>query len=200
MKSKFTSMFGKFALLLGIALMLSAWTNAQDREITGTVTSFEDGSTLPGVSIVVKGTTIGTVTDVNGKYSITVPEDATTLVFSFVGMVTEEVPIEGRKVIDVSMVPDIMGLEEVVVIGYGEAKKEDLTGSVTAVSVEDFNQGSITSPQELISGKTAGVQITTNSGAPGEGATIRIRGGSSLRASNDPLIIIDGVPVDGTGI
>lgn len=175
-------------------------TLAQERTITGTITSFDDRSTLPGVSIVVKGTTLGTITDMDGKYSITVPSDAATLIYSFIGMATEEMIIEGQTMIDMAMVADILGLGEVIVIGYGTTKKGDATGAVTTVSVKDFNKGSITSPQDLLIGRTAGVQITTNSGAPGEGSTIRIRGGSSLSASNDPLIVVDGVPLDNESI
>src|SRR5690606_11344451 len=148
----------------------------------------DDRTGLPGVSILEKGTTNGTVTDAEGNYSISVPENAV-LVFSFVGYASQEVSVEGRSTIDVSMETDVMALGEVVVIGYGQQEKKDVTGSVLAFSTKDFNKGVITSPQELLVGKVAGVQITTNSGAPGAGSTIRIRGGSSLNATNDPLIV-----------
>ncbi len=108
--------------------------------------------------------------------------------------------IDKSQILNVALAPTITSLNQVLIIGYGQVKKGDATGSVTAVSTKDFNRGSITNPMELMAGKTAGVQITTNSGAPGSGATIRIRGGSSLSASNDPLFVIDGVPVDNDGI
>ncbi|MCK4663656.1 MAG: TonB-dependent receptor [Bacteroidales bacterium] len=186
----------KKTIFFFLILFITANLFAQKRTITGTVISSDDNTTLPGVSVVVKGTTIGTITDIDGKYSLEVPENATNLIFTYIGMVSEDIEIGANKVVDLSMVLDIMGLDEIVVIGYGTTRKGDATGSVTAISVKDFNKGSITSPQELLMGKTAGVQITTGGGAPGEKATIRIRGGSSLKASNDPLIVIDGVPID----
>ncbi len=168
------------------------------RNIAGTVTG-TDGEVIPGVSVIVKGTTTGTMTDATGKYSITVPDEATTLVFTYIGMETQEVEITGN-VINCLLKFSDSEIAEVVVIGYGEIKKEDATGSVSTVSSDDFNQGAIISPQDLISGKTSGVQITSGGGAPGEGSVIRIRGGSSLSAINDPLIVIDGVPIDNEGV
>jgi iron complex outermembrane receptor protein len=122
------------------------------------------------------------------------------LVFSFIGKATKEVTVGSQTVIDVSLEDDIKTLGEVVVIGYGSQKKKDLTGSVAAINSEDFNKGNIASPDQLVVGKVAGVQITSNGGAPGAGSTIRIRGGASLNANNDPLIVIDGVPLDNSGI
>ncbi|MDN5330418.1 MAG: TonB-dependent starch-binding outer membrane protein SusC [Bacteroidales bacterium] len=172
---------------------------AQDLTVKGKVTDATDGSSLPGVTVLVKNTTQGTVTDINGNYSISVKKGAT-LAFSFVGYQTQEFVIDKSQFLNVALAPTITSLNQVLIIGYGQVKKGDATGSVTAVSTKDFNRGSITNPMELMAGKTAGVQITTNSGAPGSGATIRIRGGSSLSASNDPLFVIDGVPVDNDGI
>ncbi len=169
---------------------------AQERVISGTVVDGEDNSPLPGVSILVKGTSNGTVTGIDGMYSISV-SDGAVLVFSFVGYESQEIAVGSSNSINVSMGVDVVALEEIVVIGYGTQKKEDLTGAVTAIGTEDFNKGVISSPQELLMGRTSGVQITTGGGAPGTGATIRIRGGSSLSASNDPLIVVDGVPVGG---
>jgi iron complex outermembrane receptor protein len=171
---------------------------AQDVRISGRVTDANDGSTLPGVSIAVKGTTTGSITDINGSFSMTVAQGST-LVFSFIGYNSQEILVGNQTSIRVVMVPSVTTLEEAVVIGYGTVKKSDATGSVAVVSSKDFNRGAITSPQELLVGKSTGVVITSNSGAPGAGATIRIRGGSSLNASNDPLIVIDGVPIDNTG-
>ena len=171
----------------------------QNVSITGTVTDAATNEPLPGVSVVVKGTTNGTTTDVNGKYILNAK--ATDLLeFSFVGYEKQELSVSGRSIIDVALVFSSEQLKEVVVIGYGTTKKADLTGAVTTVSSKDFNKGAITSPQELLVGKTAGVVINTNSGAPGAGAQIRIRGGSSLLASNDPLVIIDGVPLDNNDV
>lgn len=135
----------------------------------------------------------------DGEYSIMVNPDAV-LVFSFIGYIEQEIPVNNRTTIDVGLQVDVMQIAEVVTIGYGTTRKEDATGSVKAIDSEDFNRGSITSPQQLVVGKIAGVQITDRGGAPGERATIRIRGGSSLAANNDPLIVIDGVPLDNEGI
>lgn len=175
-----------------LTMALGAW--AQET-VVGKVTDSSDGSGLPGVNILEKGTSNGSLTDTNGDYTITVQPGAV-LVFSFVGFSTQEVAVSGQTTINVSLEVDATQLDEVVVVGYGEVKREDLTGSVTAVSSRDFNKGVLTSPQDLLVGKLAGVQVTSNSGAPGAGSTIRIRGGSSLSASNDPLIVIDGFPVD----
>ncbi len=184
---------------LALIALLSLFTGqagwAQGRVVTGRVLAQEDGSGLPGVSVVVKGTTSGTATDGSGNYSLSVPGNETVLVFSFIGYVSQEVPVGAQSAVNVTLAPDVTALSEVVVVGYGTQKKEDLTGAVTAISAKDFNPGQITTPEQLITGKVAGVQITP-SGAPGSGSRIRIRGGSSLNASNDPLVVIDGVPVD----
>lgn len=172
---------------------------AQTGAVTGTVTDSGDGQTLPGVTVLIKGTTSGAATDINGKYTLDVSPNAT-LVFSYVGYESQEIVVQPNTTLNVVLVAQLTSLDEFVVIGYGVQKKEDATGSVTAIDDRDFNTGSITSPIDLISGKVAGVQITTGGGAPGDAATIRIRGGSSLSASNDPLFVIDGIPVDNDGI
>ncbi len=195
MKSGF---FSKLALILG-GLLLAGSLYAQKIAVTGKVTDASDGSPLPGVNIVEKGTTNGTVTDANGNYSLSVKQGVT-LAFSFVGYLTQEMPVNNHTIINVSLHFNEITLKEVVAIGYGTVKKEDATGSVAAVTSDEFNRGAITSPQDLIAGKIAGVQITNAGGAPGAGVTIRIRGGSSLSASNDPLIVIDGVPIDNEGV
>ncbi len=183
-------------LILGFTLPGLAQTS-----VSGTVTDAQSGETLPGVNITIKNMPErGTATNANGTYSLNVPSLQDTLVFSFVGFVRQEVPINGRTTIDVALSPDVQQLEDVVVIGYGTQDVDDNTGSITSVSSEDFNEGAVTSPEELFQGKAAGVTVTSNDGAPGSGATIRIRGGSSLSASNDPLFVIDGVPLDGGGI
>ncbi len=191
-KNKFFSMILLFGFLLAVNIGYAQKT------ISGTVVD-DTGSPLPGASVSVKGTTIGVMTNNDGTYQLSVPEDATTLKFRFIGMEEVEKEIIGN-VINCTLQPTSTGIDEVVVIGYGQVKKEDATGAVTSVSSDDFNKGAITNPIDLISGKTAGVQITSTSGAPGGGSVIRIRGGSSLSANNDPLIVIDGVPVDNSGI
>ena len=162
--------------------------------ITGKVVT-PNGDPLPGVTIIVKGTTIGTATDVSGSFSLSVPETAGTLVASFIGYTNQEIPFSGPGNLNITLRDDAKALEEVVVIGYGTQKKEDLSGAVAAVSSKDFQRGNVTTPEQLITGKVAGVQITSNGGQPGSGSSIRIRGGASLNASNDPLIVVDGVPL-----
>jgi len=181
-------------------LLLSQFAYSQNKTITGRVIDPRDGSAIAGVNVTAKGASSGTQTKSDGTYSLTVGPSVTTLVFSSVGFATLEVPISGRSTLDVSLAINNTSLEEVVVIGYGTRMKKDLTGAVTSVTAKDFNRGTITTPEQLIAGKVAGVQITSNGGAPGAGSTIRIRGGASLNASNDPLIVIDGVPVDNGGI
>lgn len=185
-------------MMLFVFGLLSMAAMAQDVTITGTIRE-KDGALLPGANIVVKGTTRGTQSDVNGAYKLIVPANST-LIYSFVGKNPQEVVVGSRTSIDVTLEDDAKSLTEVVVIGYGTQRKKDLTGSVVAVTSKDFVQGQITNPEQLVAGKVAGVQITSNGGAPGSGSQIRIRGGSSLNANNDPLIVIDGVPVDNNSI
>jgi TonB-dependent starch-binding outer membrane protein SusC len=167
--------------------------------VSGKVTSSDDGSALPGVNILEKGTTNGTVTDGDGSFKMSVGANAV-LDFSFIGYVAQQVAVGNQTTINVVLQTDVTALQEVVVVGYGEVKKKDATGAVVNISNKDFNKGVLTSPQDLLVGKFAGVAITSSSGAPGAGSTIRIRGGSSLNASNDPLIVIDGFPVDNIGV
>lgn len=187
---------------LNVMMLLWAFvsisTMAQDITVSGKVQE-SNGSVLPGVSVLVKGTTRGTQTDADGNFKIAAPSSAT-LVFSFVGMTTQEVAINNRTQLSVTLQNDNKQLAEVVVIGYGTQRKKDLTGSIATITTADFNKGNIATPDQLVAGKVAGVQITPNGGAPGAGSTIRIRGGASLNASNDPLIVIDGVPLDNTTI
>ncbi|WP_245957635.1 TonB-dependent receptor [Niabella yanshanensis] len=183
------------AFLTLIMVICALTVFAQTREVTGTVT--EDVSNLPvsGATVEVKGTNYATVTDSAGNYRLVVPEGSSTLVFSFVGYTNLELPVTGA-VVNAVLTHTTGSMESVVVIGYGTARKKDLTGAVATVSAKDFQKGNITTPDQLIAGKVSGVAITSNGGRPGQGSTIRIRGGSSLNASNDPLIVIDGVPVD----
>lgn len=186
-------------LLIIFLVLASVPSWAQTRTVSGKVTSGDDGTPLPGVSILEKGTSNGTVTNADGLFSINTNDNAT-LVFSFVGYASQEIIVGDRSSVEVVLETDVTALNEIVIIGYGEQKREDVTGSVVAISSKDFNRGVMSSPQDLLVGKVAGVVVTSNSGAPGSGSTIRIRGGSSLSASNDPLIVIDGFPVDNSGI
>lgn len=170
---------------------------AAQRTITGTVTDASTGEGLIGANVVVKGTTVGTVTDFDGSYSLAVPENADSLSFSYTGYKNVIMAI-GSGIVNVALESGSI-LDEVVLIGYGTVKREDATGSLQSVTSESFNKGAITGAQELLAGKIAGVVITTG-GAPGEGAAIRIRGESSLFASNDPLVVVDGVPLETDGI
>lgn len=188
------------AVVLSALLLFTHVLHAQDKLISGKVTDSKDGLGVAGINVTPKGSTGGTQTGVDGTYKITVGPSVTVLVFSSVGFTTQEVVIDGRNSINVSLSASVSSLNEVVVIGYGTRMKKDLTGSVTAITSKDFNKGTITTPEQLIAGKVAGVQVTSNGGAPGSGSTIRIRGGASLNASNSPLIVIDGVPVDNGGI
>lgn len=167
---------------------------AQNRTVTGTVTD-QNGRGVAGVTVTVKGANTATQTDANGMYQITVPENGT-LVFTSVGFARSEISVAGRTSFDIPLQSTEANLTEVVVIGYGTARRRDLTGSVSSVTARDFNKGVQVSPDQLIQGKVPGVQILNNSGAPGGSTTIRIRGASSIRAGNQPLFVLDGVPLD----
>jgi TonB-linked SusC/RagA family outer membrane protein len=169
-------------------------------QVTGSVKD-DKGLPLPGVSIAVKGSTNGTTTDANGSYSISVDDGNAVLIFSFIGFLSKEVVVGTQTEINISLAPDLRMLDEVVVIGYGEAKKSDLTGSVTTVPVGDIKKLALTSIDQSLQGRAAGVQITQNSSAPGGSTTIRIRGGNSIQGDNEPLYVIDGIPFknDGAG-
>jgi len=176
---------------------------AQTGGITGKVVD-ETNQPLPGSSVTIDGTTIGQSVDVNGGYTIPHLKPGTyTVTAKFLGYIAlkKTVTVEASIVtVDFALQPQNNNLNEVVVVGYGTQKKKDLTGSITTVTAKDFNQGVVTTPEQLIQGKVAGVEITSNGGAPGAGSTIRIRGGASLTGSNDPLIVIDGVPVSNNTI
>lgn len=164
----------------------------QAQEVSGTVS--DSSGPLPGASVLEKGTTNGTQTDFDGNYTLTT-EDGAVLVVSYIGYKTIELAVNGRSSIDFTLEEDAEALEEVVIIGYGTTTVKDATGSVTAVTAEDFNGGNIASPEQLIQGKTAGVNIQESSGEPGAGIQINIRGSNSVRANNSPLFVVDGVPL-----
>jgi TonB-linked SusC/RagA family outer membrane protein len=174
----------------------SLTTAMQQLKITGTVTD-EKGNPLPGVTVLVKGTTNGTLTDASGKYAINNAPKIATMVFSFVGMTTQEILTEGRILIDVVLKEEAIGLNEVIVIGYGTVKKSDLTGSVSTVTSEKLVQvNSISNVSQALQGQAAGVQVNQRSGQPGESLSIKIRGTNSISASNDPLYVVDGMPLN----
>jgi TonB-linked SusC/RagA family outer membrane protein len=185
--------------LMVLLMLVSLTATAQNRTVKGKVTSGDDGSAVPGVNIQVKGSSAGTVTDADGNYAIDV-NSGSVLVFSFVGYASQEIAVGNQSVIDVVLQSDVTALSEVVVVGYGVQEKKDVTGVVTAINAEAFNKGAIVSPDQLIAGKVAGVQITSAGGEPGAGSSIRIRGGTSFNdKGNEPLYVIDGVPVDNDG-
>ncbi|MCH8515921.1 MAG: TonB-dependent receptor [Cyclobacteriaceae bacterium] len=174
---------------------LSFYAHAQNTTITGKVISMEDGEALPGVSVKIKNTNVGVTTNVNGQYSINVPESATTLVFSFVGMTQEEVSIQNRSNINVSLAPDIQQLTEVVVVGFGTESRKLLKGSVSQVKSEQIRDLPVASLDGALQGQAAGVNIVQNSGTPGGAMNVTIRGNSSISGGNQPLYVIDGVPM-----
>ncbi|KJF45709.1 hypothetical protein LH29_10360 [Draconibacterium sediminis] len=163
----------------------------QNKQIKGTVRD-ENGEPLPGVTIVFQGTTQGTISDIDGNYSMIMPDDAEVLVFSFIGMMTQEVSIDGKEEVNVTMIQDYIGIEEVVAIGYGTTKKEDLVSSVAQVKAEIIENQPTVRVDQALQGRAAGVEVTSTSGVPGGNAVIRIRGTSSINGNNNPLYVIDG--------
>ncbi|MEL6772915.1 MAG: TonB-dependent receptor [Bacteroidota bacterium] len=185
------------ALLFAGALLLTGASPAfAQQSVSGVVTDATTGDPLPGVNIVVQGTTTGTVTNLDGEYGLTVPGPEAVLVFSYVGYTTFETVVGPRTELDVALAEDAALIDEIVVVGYGSQRRGDVTSSVATVDVDDANVGSVTNADDLIQGRVAGVQVTPNNGEPGGGASIKIRGGTSIAASNEPLYVIDGVPID----
>ena len=185
----------KCLVLLSCLLFMGGSLFGQQVTVSGTVTDASDGSSLPGVTIQVEGTTTGTVTDIDGNYEISVASDAV-LVFSFIGMVTQRVEVEGRQVIDVQLVPDMAALEEVIVVAYGTAERGTFTGSASTIGADRIEGRPVSNVGRAIEGTSPGVQVTSGSGQPGSGQSIRIRGFGSLNATNEPLYVVDGVPYD----
>ncbi|GAB4021516.1 SusC/RagA family TonB-linked outer membrane protein [Spirosoma koreense] len=174
-----------------------ATTEAVDIRVSGRITG-EKGESLPGVNVVIKGSIRGTTTDTDGRYQLAVPDEKTVLVFSFVGYTSQEIPVGTKAVLDVQLQPDDKSLNEVVVIGYGTVKKSDLTGSVAKIGEADIKATPIVSFDRAMQGRVAGVQVVSNSARPGGTSTIRIRGSGSVNASNDPLYVVDGFPINGS--
>ena len=184
----------KKLLLFSFSLVLALSGVAQDRVVSGKVTSVEDGSALPGVNVLVKGTTNGAVTDVDGKYSLSVASGGT-LVFSFIGLKSVEEPIGERTVVDLAMAADVQQLSEVVIVGYGSQIKQDLTGNIARVKGQDIASFPLPSVDAALQGKAAGVYVNSQSGKLGQAVTVRVRGTSSISAGSQPLYVVDGIPV-----
>ncbi len=185
------STLSKQTVMLLSVCFLATSVFAQEKTITGTVTAAQEGP-LPGVNVLVKGTTTGTVTDMEGAYRITVPDDADVLVFSSIGYTSQEVTIGNQTTIDVVLQEDVQALTEVVVVGYGTQERKEITSSVASVTPENFNKGNITDVAQLVQGKVAGLSVSRAGGDPNGGYAIRLRGLSSLGANTEPLVVIDG--------
>lgn len=194
MKKNYTSLKTIF-FVLSLLLWLPAL--AQNKTITGTVTSADDSLGLPGVNVVEKGTTNGVVTDFDGEYSITVSSDNATLVFTYVGFAAQEVPVNGKAQIDIAMAEDATALDEVVLVGYGTQIKRQVTGAVQTIDAEELADIPVSQITQKLQGKLAGVQINQTTGKPGEGMSVRIRGQLSVSGGSDPLYVVDGFPITG---
>ena len=183
--------------LLLLVFILAGSVMYGQRTVKGVVS--DSSGSLPGVTVQEKGTSNGTQTDLDGNYTITVSSDSSTLVFSYLGYKTQEVAVDSSDTINVTLVEDSTQLDEIVVIGYGKTTVKDATGSVASVTSENFNKGVVASPEQLIQGKITGVQITQTTGEPGAGIAFRIRGSNSIRSNNNPLFVVDGIPLSGGG-
>lgn len=181
---------------VAICVLLTQFAFSQNKVITGKVTD-DKGLPLQGATVTAQGSKTGAATDVNGAFRISVAPSVTTLVITSVGFARQEVSIADKTDVSISLIATNASLNEVVVIGYGTARKKDLTGSVTTVSAKEFNAGVITSPDQLLQNKVSGLEIVNNSGQPGVATTVKIRGNSSIRGTGNPLYVVDGVPLDG---
>jgi TonB-dependent SusC/RagA subfamily outer membrane receptor len=183
-----------FLLVVGIFFQ----SNAQERKITGKVTSSADGSALPSVTVQVVGTTKGTQSDASGNFTITVPSSKSVLSFRFVGFLTQEIPVGSQTIVNVTLKEDSKALEEVLVVGYGTQTKTNLTGNVAQISSKAIEGLPVISTEQAIQGRAAGVFIESGNGKVGQGVKIRIRGSSSVSAGNNPLYVVDGIPITST--
>ncbi|WP_321306980.1 TonB-dependent receptor [Marinifilum fragile] len=186
-------MIGLFVCLFIVGIQM---VNAQSKQITGTVTSAEDGLGMPGVSVVIKGTTIGASTDIDGKYSLKA-NSSDILMFSFVGMVNQEITVGDQTVINVVLESESIGMDEVIVTAYGTSTKGAFTGSATVMDAEVLEKRQVSNVSQALSGSVAGVQVLSNNGQPGAEATVRVRGVGSINAGSNPLYVVDGIPFDG---
>ena len=195
MKRRIYRISRKFLFLL--TMLYGITMQAQDVTVSGTVVSADDSMGLPGVNVVVKGTTTGTVTDFDGNYSIVAPSANSTLVFTYIGFTTQEIPINGKSQLDVTMAEDAAALDEVVVVGYGTQIKRQVTGSVSTIQAEELADIPVSQITQKIQGRIPGVQINQTTGKPGQGMSVRIRGQLSVSGGSDPLYVVDGFPISG---
>lgn len=186
---------GRYVLLALFVLLFQVQANAQAIKISGTVRDSHN-VTLPGVSVKLKGTAIGAITDIDGKYSVSVTNTNAVLIFSFIGYTTREVTVKAGQVNDVVLSDESVGLNEVVVIGYGSVKRKDLTGSVGTVNMKDINKAPVKSFDDALAGRIAGVEVVSPDGQPGAAPNIVIRGGNSVTQDNSPLYVVDGFPIE----
>ena len=192
----------KHVQAFGVLFLILIFTSAfqafgQNIQISGKVMDASTGQTLPGVSILVKNTTVGTTTNLNGSYSIQA-KIGSNLVFSYIGYQTQTIVVGNKKVINVTLHSSAIGLNELVVVGYGVQKKKDVTGATSTLGEKNFNRGVVIAPAQMMEGRIAGVDVTQNTGQPGGASTVRIRGNSSIRSNQDPLYVVDGVPLNNT--
>ncbi len=191
-------MKGVMVCVMAAALLGSAESLAQDRTVSGVVTSLEDNAALPGVKVVIKGATDGTTTDADGRYSLSVPSSESVLVFSFIGLRSQEVAVGNRSTVDVQMAQDMTQLSEVVIVGYATTTQQAFTGTAKVVSSENLARKSVSNVSKALAGEVAGLQVINNSGQPGTEAAVRIRGFGSVNGNRDPLYVVDGVPFSGS--
>lgn len=189
-------MMKRFFILMCVLLFMGTTLLGQQIRVSGTVTDASEGASLPGVTITVAGTTAGTVTDINGRYEIPAAPDAV-LVFSFIGMRTQEVPVNGRTLINVALESEMVGLEEVIVIAYGTTRRESFTGVADVISAEKIERRQVSNITKALEGVAPGIQTTSGGGQPGSSAQIRLRGFGSISADNAPLFVVDGMPFSG---
>ena len=200
MKNQLRNRWWGLVLLLSIIQLAAAspgYAQGAEQTITGTVTDLSNNETLPGVNVLVKGTTVGTVTDVDGNYRLTAPADTETLVFSSVGYTSEEMAVGGRSTINISLAPDIQSLSEVVVVGYGTQKQSEITGAVSTVSSQEIQSVAAPNFEQSLQGRSTGLNLVAGSGQPDAPIRIQIRGTNSATTSTEPLIIVDGVQLNG---
>lgn len=186
-------------VLIFFGLMMLYSFSLQAQTVTGSIIDEATKESLPGTSIVEKGTSNGTITDMDGNFSLTVSSPDAILVVSFVGYITQEVSVSGKTEININLAPDLQSLDEVVVIGYGTVKKSDLTGAVASVSAEDLQQSAVAGVDQALQGRTAGVNVTANSGTPGAAPTVRIRGVGTV-TNSDPFFVVDGMPISADAV
>jgi len=187
--------FGLKIRMIVILMLLATFGMAQTISVKGKVTEAETGQSIPGANVVLKGTATGIITDMNGNFSLKVPANGT-IVFSFIGFKTVEVPVNGKTEINIALTAETIGIDEVVAVGYGNQRRKDLTGAVSSISSTELQKIPVTSTTQALTGKLAGIQVTTTDGSPDAEMVIRVRGGGSVTQDNSPLYIVDGFPVN----